>query len=67
MPKTPKPPKLDRRLTIPQLSAELDAAEAAIERGESVSHESVVRWAKSLGTPKPLPMPVSRKRRLRAS
>lgn len=60
-------PKLDRRLTMPQLVAELEAAEAAVERGEFVSHDSVVRWAKSLGTAKPLPMPVSRKRRLRAS
>lgn len=69
MAKTPKrpAPKLDKRLTMPQLMTELDEADAAVRRGEFVPHEAVVRWAQSLGTAKPLPMPVSRKRKLRAS
>jgi len=69
MAKTPKrpAPKLDKRLTMPQLMAELDEAEAAVRCGELIPHAEVVRWAKSLGTAKPLPRPTVRKRRLRAS
>jgi predicted transcriptional regulator len=69
MRKTQKRParKLDKRLTHAELNAELDAAEASIARGESVPHAAVVKWAQSLGTARPLPRPVPRKRPLRAS
>jgi predicted transcriptional regulator len=62
MVKTPKrpAPKLDKRLTMPQLMAELKEASAEAHRGNLIPHAEIVRWSQSLGTANPLPMPVLR-------
>ena len=66
IPKRPAP-KLDKRLTMPQLMAELKEASAEAHRGNLISHADVVRWSQSLGSAKPLPRPTLKRKARKAS